>query len=335
VAARRIVVIGASSGGIEALETIVSRLPAGFPAPICVVVHTSPEAPGVLDFVLRQAGPLAAINAASGDRLEDGHIYVAPPDHHLLVEPGQLRLTRGPKENRFRPAIDPLFRSAAQVFGPGAIGVVLTGQLDDGTAGLWTIKQLGGVAIVQDPSDARYPSMPESAIRHVAVDYVVRLDELAATLSQVVAEPVHARKPTQAPKSLAIEVAIARQENAVESGVEELGEPSSFACPDCQGVLLQLKESPPLRFRCHTGHAYSVQSLVAAINDGIEDSLWSAIRALEEGALLMEQLGRHLQEHRDLAAAEMLAEQARGARAQSNELRRIAGARQPLTAVAE
>src|SRR5919112_699348 len=168
-----IIVVGASGGGIEALRTLVSGLPADFPTPICVVLHTSPQAPGILCDILARVGPLKATNAVNGERLRPGHIYVAPPDYHLLVEPGKLRVTKGPRENRFRPAIDPLFRSAAQVYGPAVVGVVLTGNLDDGTAGLWAIKQLGGTAVVQDPRDAPAPSMPASALRGVRVDHCV------------------------------------------------------------------------------------------------------------------------------------------------------------------
>ena len=164
-AAQRIVVIGASSGGIEALRHLVGGLPADFPAPICVVLHTSPQSPGLLGRILANAGSLPAATATTGMPIRAGQIYVAPPDHHLLVEPGGLCLGRGPKENRFRPAIDPLFRSAAQVYGPGTVGMILTGNLDDGSAGLRTIKQLGGIAIVQDPRDALFPAMPTNALR--------------------------------------------------------------------------------------------------------------------------------------------------------------------------
>src|SRR4051812_48773078 len=166
----QIVVIGTSSGGVDALRTIVAALPQDFPAAICVVMHTSPESPGILSDLLDRSGPLKTVTPQPKERFTPGTIYVAPPDFHMLVEPGGLRLTKGPKENRFRPAVDPLFRSAAQVYGPAVIGVILSGNLDDGTAGLWAIKQLGGVTIVQDPRDAVYAGMPESAIRHVDVD---------------------------------------------------------------------------------------------------------------------------------------------------------------------
>ena len=181
----RVVVIGASAGGLDALRTIVSGLPADFPTPICIVVHTSAQSPGLIDSIIARAGPLPAVVASDHERLRPGHVYLAPADRHLLIEPGVVRLSRGPREHRFRPAIDPLFRSAAQVFGPAAVGVILSGSLDDGTAGLSIIKRLGGIAIVQDPNDALFPSMPASALRHVLVDYCVPLSDIASILVEV------------------------------------------------------------------------------------------------------------------------------------------------------
>src|SRR3954463_12262124 len=220
----RLVVVGASAGGIDALSRLAAGLPADFPAAVCVVLHTSAQSPGVLDGILNRAGKLPAHAVKGGERPQPGPIYVAPPDHHLVVEPRRLRITKGPKENRFRPAIDPLFRSAAQVFGPMAIGVVLTGSPDDGTAGLWAIKQLGGTAIVQDPQEALYPSMPQSAIRHVKVDHVVRIADLAPLLVQLTS--VHRDvEAAAASKQLGVEVDIAKEKNAVEAGITEIAEP--------------------------------------------------------------------------------------------------------------
>src|SRR5438309_10758162 len=178
----QVVVIGTSAGGLDALRTIVAELPEDLPVPICIVMHMAPQSPGVLHEILERAGRLPAVSVTQSERLMPGRIYVAPPDHHILLEPGRVKPTKGPRENRFRPAIDPLFRSAAQVYGPRAIGVILTGNLDDGTAGLCTIKQLGGVAVVQDPDDALYPSMPASALNHVNVDHRVPLTAIAPLL---------------------------------------------------------------------------------------------------------------------------------------------------------
>jgi two-component system chemotaxis response regulator CheB len=287
---RNIIVIGASSGGIDALRTIVGSLPPDFNAPVFVVLHVSPASPGILDEILARAGELPAVTPADGERIQPGRIYIAPPDRHMLIEPGIVRLTRGPRENRFRPAVDPLFRSAAQTYGPGVIGVVLTGDLDDGTAGLWAVKRLGGTAIVQDPEDALFPSMPRNAISHVKVDYCVPLEEVAPLLVSLTVDASEVKGALQVPEKIQIEVEIAKERTALDAGVMKLGEPSNYVCPECNGVLLQLNEEDRPRFRCHTGHAYSVESLMAAIQDGVEDALWNAVRCLEENILLMRQL---------------------------------------------
>lgn len=327
---KHLVVIGASAGGIEALRTLVAQLPKDFPAPICIVLHTSPQSPGVLDAILTRAGHLRATNAINGERLQPGHIYVAPPDFHLVVEPGIVRVTKGPRENRFRPAIDPLFRSAAQVYGPAAIGVILTGSLDDGTDGLWAIKQLGGCAIVQDPLEALFPSMPQHAMDHVQIDYVLPLADIPPLLTQLTSETVEPA-PTEPPELLKVEVKIAMEHNPIDAGLERIGKPSRFACPECHGVLLELKEGTRTKFRCHTGHAYSIASLLAAIGEGIEDSLWIAIRALEEGQLLMTQMADHLRSSHDAASAEQLVDRAKEAKRQSDAIRQLVMQREPLS----
>ena len=326
---KHLVVIGASAGGIETLRELVAGLPRDFPAAICVVLHSSPQSPGVLGAILTRAGSLPAHNARDRERLEPGHIYVAPPDYHLVIEPGRVRITKGPRENRFRPAIDPLFRSAAQVYGPAAIGVVLTGNLDDGTAGLWTLKQLGGTAIVQDPEDALFPSMPRSALEHVRVDFTVPLGQLPSLLVRLTSVELDSREDITAPETVEVEVKIAKEENALDAGLQQIGDPSKFACPECHGVLLQIKEGRRMRFRCHTGHAYSLDSLVAAVNEGIEDGLWNAVRALEEGHMLMAAMADHMREH-SASAAEFLVSRAREAKEQSDTVRKLVMSREPL-----
>jgi two-component system chemotaxis response regulator CheB len=305
-----IFVIGASAGGIEALRTVVAGLPRDLPATIFVVQHSAPDAPSVLPQILDKAGELPARHPRDGERFERGHVYVAPPDHHLLLAPGDLlRVTRGPKENRFRPAVDPLFRSAARSYGARVVGVVLTGGLDDGTAGLLAVKQRGGTAVVQDPYDALVPSMPLSAVTHVRVDYVVPLAEVAPLLARLAGEPAGERSYPVSDE-MDIEVKIALENNAVEAGVLELGEPSNYACPDCHGVLLRLKGEGPMRFRCHTGHAYSADSLLAGVHENVEDSLWSSIRALEEAEMLLRHLAEHLGEGKQNGQAETLLDHA-------------------------
>jgi two-component system, chemotaxis family, protein-glutamate methylesterase/glutaminase len=320
---RRIVVVGASAGGIDALRVLAAALPPDFAAPVCVVVHTAPQSPGILHEILARAGSLPAISPRNRERLLPGRIYVAPPDCHLLVEPGRLRVTKGPRENRFRPAIDPLFRTAAQVYGPGAIGVVLTGHLDDGTAGLWAIKRLGGTAVVQDPADAMYPSMPESALRHVEADHRVPLADIAPLLARLTAAPVAEPEPASVPEAMEVEVKIAKEHNPVDAGLERIGEPSSFACPECHGVLLQLKEGGRMRFRCHTGHAYSLDSLLAEIGESIEASVWNTIRALEEGGLLLERMGAHAHVAQGAATPAALLERGRQWRKQADSIRQL------------
>jgi two-component system chemotaxis response regulator CheB len=303
----QIICIGASAGGIETLRTLVAGLSADFGAAIIVVLHTSSDSPGILGHILDRAGALPAANAVDGERIQPGRIYVAPSDYHLLVEPGLVRLTRGPKENRFRPAIDPLFRSAASVYGPAAVGVILSGSLDDGTAGLRAIKQLGGTSIVQDPEEALFSSMPRSAMEHVRVDYCLPVAEIATVLTRLASGRVTDEEVREVPEEMDIENRIAGNENAMVVGVKKLGAPSSYACPECHGVLLQLKDENPLRFRCHTGHAYSVKSLLAEVTEKMEESLWSAIRSFEEGAMLMSQMADHAYEgEKDNSPEELL-----------------------------
>ena len=288
-----IIVIGASAGGIEPIRTILRGLPADFTGSVFIVVHTSANSPELLPAIFDKSGSLPAIAGRTGERIKPGRVYVAPPDRHLIIEPGKICLTRGPKENRFRPAVDPLFRSAAQTYGPRVVGIVLSGGLDDGTSGLWTIKRLGGTAIVQDPHDAWAPSMPRSAMSQLHVDHVLRAEEIAPMLVRLAATAADAQEGGDVPEGVRIEVNIAKENKAREAGVLTLGEPSTFACPECHGVLLEMKDRPPRRFRCHTGHAYTLESLLSEMDEGIEDSLWSAIRALEERVMLMREAAEH------------------------------------------
>ena len=214
-----VIVVGASTGGVEALLALVKGLPQDLPASVFVVMHTAPDSPGVLADILNRNGNLPATNARNRERIKPGRIYVAPPDYHLLIEPGLLRITHGPKENRFRPAVDPLFRSAAQVYGPRAVGVILTGGLDDGTSGLWAIKRLGGTAIVQDPQEAFMPSMPQSAMNRVEVDYCLPVAEIALLLARLASEPVEEEGAYEVPEELNIEVGIAKEDKGRDIGI--------------------------------------------------------------------------------------------------------------------
>ncbi len=295
---RNIIVVGASAGGFEALKTLVGALPKDFAASIFVVWHMSPDIRGVLPQVLNQFKTVYAANAYDGERIEPNRIYVAPPDRHLLVEQGRVRVTRGPKENRFRPAVDPLFRSAAYAYHNRVIGVVLSGALDDGTAGLWTIKHRGGIAVVQDPNEAEVPSMPENALREVAVDYSVSVSEMAGLLVRLSEEQVAETSEVvmKDDEKIQLEIRIAAETSAFESGIMKFGEPTPYTCPECHGVLNTFRDGKLVRFRCHTGHAFSADSLLASVTENIEESLYSAIRGVEESIMLLNHLGDHLAE---------------------------------------
>src|SRR5215210_9470795 len=318
---RDIVVVGTSAGGVEALRALVGGLPADFPGSVFVVMHTAPDSPGVLAHILDRSGPLPASNADNRTRIQPGRIYVAPPDRHLLLEPGLVRVTHGPKENRFRPAVDPLFRSAAQVYGPRVVGVILTGGLDDGTSGLWAVKRLGGVAVVQDPEEAFMPSMPLSALGQVEVDYKLPLAEISPLLARLTSKTVAEQGGYEVPEDLNIEVKIAMEDNALDAGVTRLGSPSIFTCPECHGTLLQLKENGRTRYRCHTGHAFSADSLLSELTESVEETMWNAVRSIAESAMLMRHMAEHVGES-DGGTAERFMEKAREAERRSALVRR-------------
>ena len=312
----RIIAIGASAGGVEAMLRLAPQLPAGFPAPILLVVHIGAH-PSLMPELLNARGPNRAVFARTGAVPAAGTIYVAPPDEHLLLENGTIRLSRGPKEHHTRPAIDPLFRSMALDAGPRAIGVVLTGLLDDGCAGMQAIKACGGTTVVQDPADAAEPSMPRAALECVDVDHVVRLDGLAALLSGLAEMPVKAAKPAAVATVAATAIADApdrlRVEHAITLGnahmreLATIGTPSAFTCPDCGGALFEIHQSSPPRFLCHTGHAFSLRSL-ALTHEAITDhALWSGLRALQEKEAVLRRLA-HARGHEAASAAAALAE---------------------------
>jgi two-component system chemotaxis response regulator CheB len=235
-----------------------------------------------------------------------------------------VRTTRGPKENRFRPAVDPLFRSAAQTYEPRVVGVILTGYMDDGTAGLWTVQKLGGTAVVQHPDDALVPFMPLNAMAHVNVDYCLPLEEIAPLLVRLTTGAAEKEGAFEVPKDVEIEVNIAKEQKAIDAGVLELGEPSNYACPECHGVLLQMREGTLFRFRCHTGHAYSIESLPADITEKMDDALWISIRAYEEGELFMRQMAEHLSDAQHKPTAEAFIKRADEAQRRARLMRQVA-----------
>jgi two-component system, chemotaxis family, protein-glutamate methylesterase/glutaminase len=293
---QRIIVIGGSTGGFEAFKTIVQKLPPDLGAAVFIVWHMSADVNGLLPQVLNRENTLVASNAVNNEPIQNNHIYVAPPDHHLLVREGKVQITRGPKENRFRPAVDPLFRSAAYTYGNRVIGIILSGGLDDGTAGLWTIKHYGGIAVVQHPEDAQVSSMPENAIRQVKVDHIVPASEIAALIVRLLQEPVSENNVTMRDEQTKKEIDIAAEENGMEHGFLKFGELTPYSCPECHGVLSRLQNGDIVRYRCHTGHAYTADVLITAITEKIEDSLYNAIRGIDESIMLLNHIGDHYAE---------------------------------------
>ena len=292
--------MGASAGGVEALRAVVAGFPPDLPAVVLVVLHVPADAPSALPAILSRSGPLPAERAVDGQRPVPGRIYVAPADRHLLVLEGRLRLSLGPTENGHRPAVDPLFRSAARSQGRGVIGVVLSGARDDGAAGLCAIVRRGGTAVVQDPADALHPSMPRAALEQVDAARVAPAAKLGPVLAELVATPPADRWPEAGGPGdplpdeavsdpvLDAEVAMAHLEpvTAEEVPVTSAG----YGCPSCGGALFEIPDGPVPRYRCRVGHAWSAQSLLAEHAVAMDRALWMALRALEEKASLSRRL---------------------------------------------
>lgn len=320
-AGRDIVVIGASAGGIEGVVEVVRRLPDDFPGSIFVVVHFPGSVTSTLPRILSRAGPLPARHAKEGEPIQAGVIYVAPPDCHLTILDGHLHLSRGPKENGSRPAIDPLFRTAARSFGPRVVGVVLSGNLNDGTAGLIAIKQRGGLAMVQTLETALYPSMPRSAMEHLEVDYALAPEDMGARLTELALQPVHAPEEQSVPDQTdhagePDEIALADRET-------QPGVPSTMSCPECHGVLWEVKNDELVRFRCRVGHAYSDEALLVHQSENLEAALWTALRALEEHSALARRLSSRANHRGHTHSASTFTEQAMDAEHHASVIRAV------------
>lgn len=284
------IVIGSSAGGVTALKKIVQDLPPGFKTPVFIVQHIAPHRPSDMADILDRVGPLSVVTPVDGQKIAAGLVYIAPPDHHMLIEGNRILIKRGPKENTFRPSIDALFRSAAYTYGPGVIGVVLTGMLGDGSSGMWSIKRMGGITIIQDPEEAQYASMPSSVLEYVNVDHISSLSDMATLLTGICEKGIISKPDTanQEVKLLKMEADIAALTYAFDKGIIEMGELSSLTCPDCGGALTSFKEGHLLRYRCHTGHAYSSASLLSEVTETAENKLWQALRSLEEAVIIVE-----------------------------------------------
>jgi len=314
----RIVVIGGSQGAIEALLEIVPVLPPDLDAAIFVVVHLPVEANSYLPAMLTRAGQIRAAHPADREPIRSGQIYVASPNYHLTLEDGDMHAFKGPRENRHRPAIDPLFRTAARSFGPRVIAVVLSGNLDDGSAGLLAVRRRGGIAIVQDPSNASASEMPRRALEYAGADFTLPVAGIGAKLVELInSRDANMKKPKKHSNK-------GRSKNGNPSDPEVWeheddftseqgnGKPSVFACPECHGVLWELKEGHLLRYRCRVGHAFTADSLKSELGEGTERTLWAAMRALEEKAAMTRRLSasakgpksyvERLKDHADSAA---------------------------------
>jgi two-component system, chemotaxis family, protein-glutamate methylesterase/glutaminase len=276
-----VLVVGASAGGVEALVALVRTLPAHTRQAVCVVLHVSPSGPSAMPHILGRAAQMPVHSPHDGDPLLAGHIYVAPSDRHLEIEPGRVRVTQAPRENGHRPAIDATMRTAAAAYDGGVVGFVLSGSRDDGTAGLIAIKRGGGAAVVQDPDEALYPGMPQSAIAHVEVDAVLPLAQMAGWLA--------GHRPPHPPPT----------GGRPQPDLPHLGQPpreeakgTRFTCPDCGGVLFEQREGALARFRCSVGHVFSIESLADDQGRHLEGALWTAVRALEDRAELLHRIAR-------------------------------------------
>ena len=318
---RDVIVVGASAGGVEALAELARGLPADLPAAIFVVLHLTPDARSNLPAILSRAGPLPAAHAADGATIHPGHIYVAPPNRHLLLEGDHMHLSIGPRINSVRPSIDVLFRSAARTFDGRVIGVVLSGTLDDGTLGLDAIRMRGGITVVQDPEEARFSGMPRSAIERVDPDYVLPVAEIPALFKKLTAGA--AQRVPAAEGSNAVEREVSseyRPDDAAPAPQEKRGNAASgFTCPNCHGSVWELEDGGLPRIECRVGHAFSIDAFLGEQAIALEDAIWSAINALEERATTLNRFaGRFVQSPR---TRERYLEQAETVQAQAYLLR--------------
>jgi two-component system chemotaxis response regulator CheB len=303
-----IVVIGGSAGALEPLQRVIGGLPETIPAALFVTTHVSPDAVSAVPHILARSGALFATHAIDGAPIAPGRIIVAPPGSHLYVERGVMRVTRGPKENGYRPSIDVLFRSAAESYGPSVCGVLLSGALDDGVAGMVRIRECGGFTIAQDPAEALFGDMPRNAVQADAVDAVSSAEDIATEI---------VRYSERVMEQGEVEAVGSRAKDERSDGV-----PSVYACPDCSGTLWELDERDNLHFRCRTGHSYNANSMVSLQRDSIEQSLWSAIRVLEERADLLHRLAGRARLRGDTRTSDRLDQQAHNALEDSGKIRK-------------
>jgi len=325
-ATRDTIVIGASAGGVRALLALVADLPPNLPAAVFIVLHLSANGPSLLPEILARKCKLEVAHAIDGEPIRRRRVYIAPPDQHLIIEDGCMRLVHGPKENLHRPSIDALFRSAARWAGPRVIGVVLTGARDDGKVGMRAVQQRGGITIVQDPLEAPFPSMPMSVMRDIRVDYSLPLCEIAPLLNTLSREVAYEEERYPVPDDVEIESRIAEQQmqsDELIASVDSLGKISKLTCPDCHGALWEINDEDILRYRCHVGHAFTSEALNEGQSEMLEVALWSAVRALEEQMMLAQRIVVRARKANHERAAIMFEKRAREAEQHSGVLRQL------------
>ena len=319
-----VVVIGASAGGLQALSAVLRPLPDDLRACVLVVMHAPSNGSSVLPEILARTTSLPVAFARDGDPIERNRVYVARPDGHLIVTSRGLSVVHGPRENGFRPAIDPLFRTAARELGPRVIGVILSGALSDGAYGLSVIKQHGGIAIVQNPEDAIVPSMPLNAIKYVAADHVLPAGDIAGMIRQLTSvDDEHEGEPQMPRRRDELEPQLQSRETQVTDMQERFGPPSALTCPDCGGALWEVQEGRVLRYQCHVGHQYAPDNLEEGQRDVIDGALWSAVRVLEEHAALKLRMAERAAAGGLMTVSHGFADGAREAHEQAQRIRSV------------
>jgi len=317
-----LVVIGSSAGGVPALKELVKSFNKDLAASIFIVQHLAADKVSYLPEILSRHGPLPAKHPQDGEQIKKGVIYIAPPDHHMVIENNHILIKRGPKENNFRPAVDVTMRSAAYWYGSRVIAAVLTGYLNDGSSGLWSVEQARGVTIVQSPEDSSYPDMPRNALERVDAGYILPLKDIGPLITQLTGQPA---VPSQIEDDLLrtrmkAEIEIAAQENALLKGINKMGERTELTCPECGGTLTSFQEGANVRYRCHTGHGFSSSALWSGITESVETKLWQAMRSMEEGILFLEQAVTHCEMSGNQADAKRIGDKANILRARSKAL---------------
>lgn len=320
---RNIIVIGASAGGLDAVLELFKELPQGIAASIFLVIHVAPSTPSMLPAILSRRTKFKATHPKHGEEFHPGNIYVAPPDYHMLIKGNQVLLDHGPRENRHRPSIDPLFRSAAMHHGARVIGIILTGSLDDGTAGLKAVKSCGGVAVVQHPEDAQWPSMPESALRSVDVDHCVPISKMAGLLQELIGMPVPKQPPGVDCEQIAAETVVKHKITTLDDMQAEFGPPNGFACPECSGPIWEISQGKHKHFRCLVGHQFSPQSFLEEETNALERALWVAVKALEERVVLLSRLAERSDSIGQHLSSEQFRSRARESEENAETVRRI------------